>query len=373
MSVTYVHGGHGGGTRIALMLPRNKKPGNVKRPPYIMVPKAVVLCPRLYPTDKLVYCIIASHYNSITGQVFPSIGTIAKEANLNEGTVKQCRRNLRRLGLIKWKVNRRERASCRYELPLLTGAIEEQEVILESLRSGEKLTRTHQQEKSPLAKRRKPTGAKVEKPSTNKKNERKEITTTEPVVAVRSLPSFLEKSLNDRVASLQKTLTDWGFSLREMVQLFTDYPAHLVIGWAHEISHSEKVIRKPKNYLFSMMSRRVGVPVHWSQLMKEWIPLPEYPFKYFKVWREDIEYEVENHGKTAQQLSAEGLMQKCFWWEALPEDQRQIIVSGQWDEGIEKWEEDIGKAEKLREDPELFFLQLNIAKRLGKVLGVATK
>lgn len=355
------------------MLPRNNKPGNVKRLPYIMVPKAVVLCPRLYPTDKLVYCIIASHYNSITGQVFPSIGTIAKEANLNEGTVKQCRRNLKRLGLIGWQVNRKERASCRYELPLLSGSLEEQEAILASLRSGEKLTRTPQVRKSSLTKGRKPTGAKVEKPSTNKKNEREEITTTEPVVAVRSLPSFLEKSLNDRVASLQKTLTDWGFSLREMVQLFTDYPAHLVIGWADEISQSERKIRKPKNYLFSMLRRRVGLPVHWSQLMEEWIPLPEYPFEYFVVWREDIEYEVEEYGKSAQQLSAEGHMQKTSWWKGTPENQRQIIVSGQWDEGIGKWEKDKEKVKKLRKDPKTFFVQLNIAKRLEEELGVVIK
>lgn len=100
--------------------------------PFIKTAKAILFT--LSPIDLKVYCVLLAHRNQ-NGLCFPSIPTIADEADLDDKTVKASRKRLRDLGLIKWVVNKREKNSCLYEFPLLSGTNAEQDSILANLKS----------------------------------------------------------------------------------------------------------------------------------------------------------------------------------------------------------------------------------------------
>jgi hypothetical protein len=85
--------------------------------------------------DLKVYQTLLGHYNQTTGQCFPSIPTIADEADLDIKTVKASRNRLRELGLITWIVDKTVRNSAMYDFPLEFGLESEQASILAKLRS----------------------------------------------------------------------------------------------------------------------------------------------------------------------------------------------------------------------------------------------
>lgn len=99
---------------------------------HIWLNKAAVF--GLSAIDLKVYSILLAHYNTVTRDCFPSIPVIAEEAGICQTTVKQSRNRLKKLGLINWQVNKKERNSCMYDLPLEFGAESEQARLKERLR-----------------------------------------------------------------------------------------------------------------------------------------------------------------------------------------------------------------------------------------------
>jgi predicted transcriptional regulator len=55
----------------------------------------------LKPVDLKVYQALLGHYNRTTALCYPSIQTVADEANLDEKTVKASRNRLEELGLLR--------------------------------------------------------------------------------------------------------------------------------------------------------------------------------------------------------------------------------------------------------------------------------
>jgi hypothetical protein len=89
----------------------------------------------LGPYDLKVYMVLLGHRNDPTGRCFPSIPTIADEADLDVKTVKASRNRLRELGLITWIVDKTVKNSAMYDFPLEFGSESEQASISAKLRS----------------------------------------------------------------------------------------------------------------------------------------------------------------------------------------------------------------------------------------------
>lgn len=55
-----------------------------------IITKDVIMDPMISTTAKAVYCVLAVHRNSETGNCFPSVETMAKGLGLSTRTVRRC-------------------------------------------------------------------------------------------------------------------------------------------------------------------------------------------------------------------------------------------------------------------------------------------
>lgn len=71
------------------------------RPPFFLVEDSVVTDYDLNPNEGWLYIVILKHANRKTGEAFPSVQTLAKEAHMSKATVLRTTKSLEAKGLIR--------------------------------------------------------------------------------------------------------------------------------------------------------------------------------------------------------------------------------------------------------------------------------
>lgn len=349
------------------------KQSRKKHWPYIKLAKAIVTAFRLSPSDVRVYCVIASHYNSITGKTFPSLSRIAEEAGLHIQTILKSRKKLRQSGLIRWRLDKTEKNSCQYELPLLSGSFEEQQKIIENLRSGEKTTLPGIPNNSPGGRVKKSPRGQVKESPTNKKKELEEINNKDD--AVSSLSLLILKKNQEQILSFQKIWTseEWRLS-PEKLDGYKRLDTYL---WTGEIQKKINV-DNPAGYLVSCLEKKRKIPDRErkaKELICKWLPdertyIDEDDAYFFPRWMY-LEELSQEHKKPVKDLLKEGILDDLtvkdeFQYEPLlgefnPE-QLTIMREGKFEGLVKEYRRNLAEQEaqvkqirEWRKKPEEFF------------------
>ncbi len=350
------------------------KQSGEKHWPYVKLAKAIVTSFHLSPSDVRVYSVIASHYNSTTGKTFPSLPKIAEETGLHIQTILKSRKKLRQLGLIKWRLDKTEKNSCQYELPLMSGSFEEQRKIIENLRSGEKTTLPGIPNNSP--------GGQVKESPTNKKKELEEINNNRPEVV---LPFTLQipNQIQDQIGCFQDTMKEWKLSPEELkpfdlleILLWTRYIKDKISQ--KDFIPANEIIKNPAGYLLSCLrnkSRRIAAKEEKiEEVMEIWIPedllVVDKDEYWFPRWRY-LENLTHEHKMPVSDLLKKGLLNdKTILDDGMYEpllgefdsECMEILRDGSFEERLEEYNKEVAereaqvkKIQEIKGDPDKFF------------------
>ncbi len=362
---------------------------------YLHLPKPLFFSQKLTYADKLVLIALLLHDNPING-CFPGTRRLAKVIGISEATVARARQHLEELGVLSTRLNRKEKNVLQYELPKISGSLEEQEQFLETL--GYKL---RDKRGYPLLDRRvsalRQEGIIPELIPSEKKVTEKALTkgTEDPILKGNDnkelkeinnnrhevvLPLTLQSQIQEQTAHFQDTMKEWKLSSEEL-KSFDLLEILLWVGYIRSrISDSYKV-PNPAGYLLSSLrnkdrkiedrEEKVG------ELMEEWIPeglLVVHQNEYwFPRWRY-LEELSQEHKKPVSDLLKEGILDDLtikdedrdepLLDEFSPEEMK-VLREGKFEERLLEHKKKLAEQEaqvkeikEWREKPEEFFAEV---------------
>lgn len=107
--------------------------GHVQTPTILMQSRA------LSPSEKTVYGVIRSHWNTVDGKCYPGQQTIARKAKMSVRNVRTICNKLKQKGVLRWSGGRGRGNVCHYEFPLQDGDMEEKVEIIKALKRGSRV------------------------------------------------------------------------------------------------------------------------------------------------------------------------------------------------------------------------------------------
>ena len=348
--------------------------------------------PTLKATDKIVWLILASHLNPISKLCCPKVSTIARESRLSENTVKRSRKRLKKVGLLDWRLDKKERNSSQYELPLLSGSIEEQKQVIANIarylketfpRYQKETLKVSKRDLEGIKKRPCPNGAKAEQSKDRQQFLDKELlqgTRSKNNNKLEVVSSLSLKSQKQRTF-FQKIWSEWSISLSRL----TEYKLLEVLLWTEYIKRrigEGYKVSSPSGYLFnSLKDKKREVPDREEKiqgLLDKFIPtvriyeIPSAPkdkkqdtdFRYdFTIEAQELEQQEKDIRRLEEELkmSITEIAQKAKKDEKVKKRMlhylyEDAVWTQYFEQGwFEKWREEKEKVEKLREEPMQFF------------------